>query len=161
MPNIPSQSVIAPQTFCPLYLTINGTLQSYIQDITVDQMSGASDVETIVMGWAGVALGAAKIECTLKGVVPCTPTNGADTGTGFGAGGITAAGVPLDQTMITQLNQNQNQPVSFVIGIGGFASGAETQLAFAGFIKDVNINYAVGKQLDVTYKATGKFQLFQ
>jgi hypothetical protein len=137
-------------------VSINDTPQTEVQSVTLDQMSGASDVETIMREWAGVVKGAARTECTLKAVVPYIDT---DTGgVGFNTGGDTAAGVQLAGTMITTLNQNQNAPLKFIIAIG---SPAAQQYVFKGFIKDVTVDYAVGKQADVTIKATGQFSLFQ
>ena len=156
MASIPTTSPFTPQEYAPLYVSIDDTPQTEIQSITLDQMSGASDVETIMREWAGVVKGAARTECTLKAVVPYTDT---DTGgVGFNTGGDTAAGTQLAATMITSLNQNLNASVKFIIAIG---SPAVQQYVFKGFIKDVTVDYAIGKQVDVTYKATGQLSLFQ
>lgn len=156
MPSLPTVSPFTPQEYSPLYVTINDTPQTEVQSVTLDQMSGSADVETIMREWAGVVKGAARTECTLKAVVPYVDT---DTGgVGFNTGGDTAAGTQLAGTMITSLNQNNNQAVKFIIQIG---SPAVQQYIFKGFIKDVTVDYAIGKQVDVTYKCTGQLSLFQ
>ncbi len=148
-------SQFTPQTYAPLYVSINDTEQTEIQSITVDMMSNANDVETIMREWAGVVKGAARTECTLKGVVPYIDTDSG--GVGFNTGGDTAAGINIAGTMITSQNQNANAPIKFIIAIG---SPAVQQLVFKGVIKDINVDYAIGKQVDYTLKATGQFSFF-
>jgi hypothetical protein len=149
-------SQFTPQEYAPLYVSINDEYQDQIQSITLDQMSNASDVETIMREWAGVVKGAARTECTLKGVVAYSNTDGG--GVGFDAGGSTAGGTAIASTMVTSLNQNANQPIKFIIEIG---SPQVQKYMFKGFVKDVSVDYSIGKVVEVTYKATGQFSLFE
>lgn len=144
-----------PQVYAPLYVSINDTEQTEIQSITVDMISNASDVETIMREWAGVVKGAARTECTLKGVIPYIDTD--NGGVGMNAGGITAAGINIAGTMVTSQNQTSNLPVKFIISIG---SPAVQQLVFKGFIKHISVDYSVSKQVDYTLQATGQFSYF-
>ena len=106
-------------------------------------------------GFAGRVLGAAMATCTVKGVIPYQPTD--VTGAGFANQGmVTGSGAQLDATMLTQLNQNGNAPVKFIIAIG---NPAVQQLVFKGFIISLNIDYGVGKQADFTFVCEGSFAL--
>jgi hypothetical protein len=155
MPSLPVASAYTPQTYAPLFVMINGTNNTQVQSISIDQMSGSQDVETINAGWAGVVKGAERSECDLKGVLPLSDTDSG--GFGFTSGGMTAGGIELAGTMITSQNQNANLPVTFVIQVGG--QGTQ-QYQFRGFVKNIKTDYGVGKQCDWTMHATGKFSLF-
>jgi hypothetical protein len=152
--------VFVPQAYAPIYCAINGEAQTEVHQIDLDMDSGATDVETIMRQWAGVVQGAARIDFTIRAIVPFTPT---DTGgTGFGVSGATAAGIPLAQTMITTINQNQNTPCSFAFGIGGFTAAVpNTQLVARGFIKKAVLTYSVKGTPEITYSGTAQFTFFE
>lgn len=155
MPNIPLTTPFTPQEYSPLYVSVDDNHLTEVQSITVDRVDGGARVETIMRGFAGRVLGAAMATCTLRGVIPYQPTD--VTGAGFANQGmVTGSGVQLDATMLTQLNQNGNAPVKFIIAIG---NPAVQQLVFKGFITNLNIDYAVGKQADFTLTVEGSFNL--
>lgn len=154
-----ANTVFVPQTYAPIYAAINGEAQTEVTQVDIQIESGSSDVETIMRQWAGVVQGSSRIDFTLHAVIPYTPTDVG--GSGFGATGATAAGIPLMQTMITAMNQNSNVPCSFAFGIGGFTSAVpNTQLLARGFIKKADISYSNKGVPMVTYSGTAQFSFF-
>jgi hypothetical protein len=150
-----------PQEYQVLFLEIGGVLQTEIQSITCSRTDGGADVETLARDYAGHVKGAAKSMITFKGVIPYNPTD--VTGPGFSNQGLMAGPAPssgpsqLDGTMLTGLNQYNNQPVQFAILVG---NPAVQQLVFKGFITELTVDSAVGKPADFTCKASGQFSLF-
>lgn len=153
---IPDSPSYVPQEYQVLYLTVNDSLMTEVQSVNVVRTDGGADVETLVRDYAGRVKGAAKADITVRGVIPYQPT---DTGgQAFSAGGMTVGGgQQLDATMLTGSNQNSNLPVKFIIQVG---SPAAQQLIFKGFIHNLTIDSAVGKQADFTFQASGQFSLF-
>ena len=147
---------LVPQEYTPLYVQINGTFLSEAQSVTINRMDGGASVETFGREWAGRVKGAPKAEVSIKGVIPYFPTD--QSGEGFAAQGMTAAGTQLDQTMLTSLNGNGNAPVSFIISIGWPAA---QQLIFQGYVISINVDAAIGKQSDFSIQCEGKFSVFQ
>jgi hypothetical protein len=96
--------------------------------------------------------------CTFNfsGALPYAPT---DTGgVGLSSGGmVTGKGVQLDQTMLTNLNQNNNVPVKFVVQVG---SPAVQTLTFKGNITNLKFSSAVGQEIKFSGTATGTFSTF-
>ena len=145
-----------PQEFQCMYLTINDRQQSMVQSITVARTDGGADVATLARDYAGRVKGAAKADITVKGVIPYMPTD--ETGAGFSSAGLVeGGGNQLDQTMLTSQNANSNQPVKFIVQLG---SPAAQQLIFKGFIYEMTVDSAVGKQADFSFKASGSFSTF-
>lgn len=154
---IPDSPAYVPQEYQILYLSVDGNLLTEIQSINVVRTDGGADVETLVRDYAGRVKGAAKADITVRGVIPYMPT---DTGgQAFSSGGmVTGAGIQLDQTILTGINQNANKPVSFLVQIG--ANPAAQQMLFQGFIHNLTIDVSVGKQADFTFQASGQFSVF-
>ena len=154
--------VFTPQQYAPLYLAINGTVQTEIDSIDLDFKSGAQDVVTQPRGWAGVKAGAPQTDFSIKFKLPYKPTD--QSGVGFAAAGVTAGGTQLDQTMITPFNTLSGLPVQFVVGIGGVGgSGGATaqQNMFSGYIKDYKVSDSIGKACEVTINGSAKFVPWQ
>ncbi len=158
---IPDSPAFTPQEYQCLYLSIGANLQTEVQSINVVRTDGGADVETLARDYAGRVKGAAKAMISVKGVIPYEPT---DTGgEGFSSGGMLVGAAPgtgaaqLDQTILTGLNGYSNQPVSFIVQIG---NPAAQQLVFKGFISELTVDTAVGKQADFSFKASGAFALF-
>jgi len=147
------------QTYTPLYVSLNGTPNTEVQKISVKRSDGGAPAETIMRGWAGRFSGAPKATCTLSGLVPNTPQAGdSTTGSGFNNSGMTAGGISLDQTMLTFLNATNNTPVSFLIQIGG---NKAQQLAFKGYVIDIDVDYSLGGQTTFNCQVEGNFSTFQ
>jgi hypothetical protein len=155
MPNVTSPFV--PQEFQVLYLKIDDNVMTEIQSINVSRTDGGADVETLVRNYGGRVKGSAMAKISVRGVIPYQPT---DTGgSGFSSGGmVTGSGVQLDQTILTGLNGNGNLPVKFTIMIG---QPAAQKLIFKGFISDITVDVATGKQADFNFNASGEFSIFQ
>lgn len=153
---LPVVSPYVGQEFTCSYLSINDNLMTEVQSIRVTRTDGGSDVETLVRDYAGRVKGAAKATINISGVVPYLPP---DTGgAAFASGGMVAGGgVQLDATMLTSLNQNGNQPIKFVVAVG---QPAAQQLVFKGYISEVVVDTAVGKQTNFSLTASGTFALF-
>lgn len=155
MPTVTSPYV--QQEFQVLYMKIDHNLMTEVQSISISRTDGGADVETLVRDIAGRVKGAAKSTINFSGVVPYLPP---DTGgNGFDSGGmVTGKGVQLDATILSNLNQNGNLPVQFIIMLG---NPAAQKLFFKGFINTINTDVAVGKQVNFSCVATGSFSTFQ
>jgi hypothetical protein len=156
-----SNQVFTPQTYAPVFCSIQGEAQSFVTQIDLDFDSNAQDVMTIMRQWSGVSLGASKIDFTLHAVVPYAPTDA--QGTGLGVKGSTAAGVELINTMITTINQNGSTPVTFVFGIGGLGGNGlpNTQCLAQGFIKKASMTYSTSGVPMIVYTGTCQLNSFQ
>ncbi len=157
MPSIPVTSPFTPQEYQVGYLTIDDNLMTEVESIKVNRTDGGADVATLVRDYGGRLKGAAMAHITLSGVVPYMPT---DTGgSAFDSGGmVTGNGIQLDNTMLTGLNGNSNQPIKFIVSIG---QPAAQKLVFKGFISDIEVDIAVGKPVTFTAVASGSFSSFQ
>jgi hypothetical protein len=155
--SLPVVSPFTPQEYQILYLSIDDNDLTEIQSINVMRTDGGQDVETLVREYGGRVKGSAKAEISVKGVIPYKPT---DTGgMGFASGGmVTGNGVQLENTILSNLNQNSNAPVKFIVKIG---QPAAQQLIFKGFIYSMTIDVSTGKQADFDFKASGQFQTFE
>lgn len=135
------------------YLQVDGNLMTEVDTIDITTTDGGEDIKTLVRGLAGRTGGAAMTTLSFSGSVPYLPT---DTGgAGFDSGGmVSGKGVQLDQTMLTNLNQNGGQPVQFIVFIG---NPAAQKGYFDGQINSVRTNVSVGKRITFTMNATGTF----
>lgn len=160
MPSLPFSAQYTPQEYDKLYCKLDNRLQTEAQSIQLTRTDGGADVTTIVKDYAGRQKGAAMATFTIKAVIPYIMSDASGGGgAGFSSAGIvTGGGLQLDQTMLTGQNQNSNLPVAFQINIG---QPAAQKLVCVGFIHQIVIDYADGKQADVTFTGSGSFSVFQ
>lgn len=153
-------SQYTPQEYQQLYVKIDNRLQTEVQSITITRTDGGADVTTMVKDYAGRVKGAAMASGTMKGVIPYEMTDASGGGAvGFSSAGITTGeGIQMDQTILSNQNQNGNQPVTFIILIG---QPAAQKLVFSGYIHDITIDSTVGKQADWSATFSGSYSLFQ
>jgi hypothetical protein len=155
--SLPTSPPYVGQKYQPSFIAVDNNFLTEVQSITLNRVDGGETVKTIMRGWAGIVTGAAMTTGTMKGAVPYQPTD--VTGPGFANQGmITGKGYQLDATMLTQMNQNGNTPLTFLIAIG---QPAAQQLVFKGFIRSVDMDYTVGGQINFSCNFEGNFTLSQ
>ena len=128
-----------------------------VESFEVDVVDGGDDIKTLMRGYAGRVKGAAMASLNFSGALPYAPT---DTGgVGMDSGGmVTGKGVPLDQTMLTNYNTNNDLPVKFIMALG---FPHVQQLVFKGNITNLKYSSAVGRPTTFTGTATGTFNVWQ
>src|ERR1017187_370972 len=155
--SIPVTSPFLPQEYQPIYILIGGKYLTEVQSVTLNRSDGGARVETLNRGWAGRVLGAPMSEFTVKGVVPYAPTD--QGGQGFDTDSMTTnSGLQLDETMLTSFNLTVGSPITICFQIG---SPSVQQAQFLGYITSINIDGAIGKQIDFTCSGEGQFTIFQ
>lgn len=139
------------------YLAFDDNFNTEVKSFDLEVVDGGKDVETLLRGYSGRVKGAAKASLNFTGVIPYQPT---DTGgVGLASGGmVTGKGVPLDQTLLTNANTNNSQPVKFAVSIG---SPAVQTLTFKGNITSLRYAAAIGDEFTFSGTATGTFSTFE
>lgn len=144
------------------YLSFDDNPNTEVESFDIDVTDGGEDVKTLMRGYAGRVKGAAMATLNFTGAIPYVPT---DTGgTGMGSGGMVTGGnsangsVPLDQTMLTNYNQNNDLPVKFTVNLG---SPSVQQLVFKGNITTMKYAAAVGNVFKFSGTATGTFNVWK
>jgi hypothetical protein len=140
------------------YVAFDGNVNDQIESFDIDVVDGGEDVKTLMRGWAGRLQGAAMATLNFSGVIPAA-TNDVG-GAGFASlGMVTGKGVPLDQTMLTNFNGNNNNLVSFIAYIGPQTSFTQ-QLTFLGNITNMKYSAGVGKTMQFSGSASGTFSIW-
>ena len=148
-----------PSDYQKLYCKLDNRLQTELQSATITRTDGGAPVTTTVKDYAGRQKGPAMTHGTLKGVVPYVLTDASGGGgVGFSSAGIvTGEGLQLDQTMLTAQNQNANLPITLLFLIG---QPAAQKIAITGFITEITVDYADGKQIDFSANFEGNMAVF-
>ena len=161
MPNsLPQTSLYVPSAYQKLFCQLGNNLQTEVQSISLTRVDGGARATTMVKGYAGRTMGAPVSTGTLRGIVPYVLTDSSGGGgVGFGSAGITIGGafLQIDQSMLTNYNQNLSLPVSILIQIG---QPAAQQIVVVGYFTDMMIDSADGKNLDFTANFEGTFNVF-
>jgi hypothetical protein len=143
------------------YLSFDDNPNTEVESFDIEVTDGGEDVKTLMRGYAGRVKGAAMASLNFTGSIPYAPSDTPGVGlstTGMITGGNGQNGaVPLDQTMLTNYNQNNDLPVKFTVNLG---SPAVQQLVFKGNITNMRYAVAVGNVFKFSGTATGTFNIW-